>query len=142
MNAWDDAPHRNLLLRENLEPVRTELENGGMVFGWHYYYAGGCGPTQFSFVDFNSFYDELIQSRPGDKLFVFSVDRLADRAILRLGASNSEEPISFDRHLAAVKNALAANIEVVFVWRHLVAGTKTVEHGSGILYGLDDQELV
>ena len=141
MSAWDSTPHRNLLLLENLERVRKELENDGVVFGWHYYYAGGGSGTIFAFADYESYYQELIGSRPGDHFTVYSLDRLADRAIARVGAAHSERPILLDSRFAEVKRALAAGKEVAFVWRRATAEPNRVECAADVMSGPAEEEL-
>ncbi|MBZ5608763.1 MAG: hypothetical protein LAP38_10920 [Acidobacteriia bacterium] len=139
MNNWDNSPQRNLLLPDNLERVRGELANGGVIFGWHYYYAGGGSGSMFTFLDYESYYQELIQSHPGDHFTVFSVDRIAERAMLRVGSADSNQPIVIDQRLAGVKNALAASKEIAFVWRHRVPGTGRTECDAGILDQTDEE---
>jgi hypothetical protein len=141
MSTWDSTPHRNLLLPENLERVRKEFENDGVVFGWHYYYAGGGSGTMFTFADYESYYKELAGSRPGDHFTVYSLDRLADRAIARVGAAHSEKPILLDSRFAEVKKALEAGKEIAFVWRRATAETHRVECAAGVLSGPAAEEL-
>jgi len=141
MSTWDSTPHRNLLLPENLERVRRELGSEGVIFGWHYYYAGGGSGSMFTFSDYESYYRELIKSRPGDHFTVYSADRIADRAMLRIGAAGSNQRISVDGRIVEVNNALAAGKEVVFLWRHTVAETGRIESHADTLSDVTGEEL-
>lgn len=141
MNAWDNTPHRNLLSPENLERVRRQFGKEGVIFGWHYYYAGGGSGSMFAFSDYESYYQELIQSRPGDHFTVYSPDMLLDQAIARIGSAGSDQPIWIDDRFAEVKNALAAGKEVAFLWRRAAPETGRIECDAGVLWDLAEGEL-
>ena len=132
MSVWDNTPSRNLLLAENLDLVRQEFQNHGVVFGWHYYYAGGGSGTMFCHNDYESYYQELNKSRPGDHFTVYSRNRLVNRAAFRLGDPASNQPILAE-DLVVVQNALAAGKEIVFVWCHMQPATGRIECDAGIL---------
>jgi hypothetical protein len=139
--SWEDLRFRNLLLPENLDSVRREFANDGVIFGWHYYYAGGRSGDMFCFSDYESYYRELSQSRPGDHFIVYSRTILVNRAILRIGDVTSNQPISGVSGLADVQSALSAGKEVVYLWCHKLAETGRVECDAGILWDLTEQEL-
>ncbi len=141
MTAWDSTPYRNLLLPENLERVRQEFAHSGVIFGWHYYYAGGGSGTMFTFTDYESYHQELVRSRPGDHFTVYSLNTLADRAIVRIGTASSNQPILIDNRFVEVKNALAAGKEIAFVWRRAVPETGSIECDAGTLSDPTEQEL-
>jgi hypothetical protein len=111
MSNWDRTPARNLLGEENLASVRREFLPGNVVFGWHYYYAGGCSGDMFCFGDFESYHRALERSRPGDHFTVYSADRLTPLAITS----------------AAAQEILAAGREIVAVWRRSNPDTGRIE---------------
>jgi hypothetical protein len=130
MTEWDATPNRNLLLAENLDPIRQEVASGSTIFGWHYHYAGGRSGDTFAYTGFQAFYDELIKSHPGDHFTVYCLDRLAHVAMAR---RNSGEAGSLD----PVREALHASQEVVFVWRGGPTGTAAE---SGVLARWEEVE--
>jgi hypothetical protein len=139
--AWDGTPSRNLLLPENLDLVRHELLNDGVVFGWHYYYAGGRSGDMFCFSDYESYYHRLSDSRPGDHFTVYSRNRLATKALCRLGDPTSNRPILDAHDLVEVKNAMAAGKEIVFLWCHAQPETGRIDCDAGTLWDLTEEEL-
>jgi hypothetical protein len=139
--AWDNTPSRNLLLPQNLDLVRQELLNDGVVFGWHHYYAGGGSGDMFCFSDYESYYQKLSNSRPGDHFTVYSRNKLATKTLFRLGDLTSDHPILDTHSLAEVKTALAAGREVVFLWCHAPPGTGRIACDAGTLWGLTEEEL-
>ena len=131
MSTWDNTPQRSLLSAENLERVRSEFGNDGVIFGFHYYYYGGASGTDFTFSDYDSYYQEVVKSRPGDHFTGYSANRVADRAILRIGTPDSDQPISIDHRFAVVKNARAAKKDVVVLWRKTASRTGRIECDIG-----------
>jgi len=134
-SMWDSTPSRNLLLPENLELVRQALLNGGVVFGWHYFYGGGRSGDMFCFSNYDSYHQALLDSRPGDHFTVYSLNKLVSKALLRLGDPQSSEPI-LNENLIEVKNALAARNELVFVWRQARPDFRYIDCAAGALWDL------
>ena len=139
-SMWESTPSRNLLLPENLELVRQALRNDGVVFGWHYYYAGGRSGEMFCFSNYDSYYQALLDSRPGDHFTVYSRTKLASKALLRLGDPRSSEPI-LNENLVEVQNALAAKNELVFVWCQARLDLGYIDCDAGVLWDLAEGEL-
>lgn len=139
--AWDSTPSRNLLLPDNLDLVRHELLNGGVVFGWHYYYAGGRSGDMFCFSDYGSYYQEISDSRPGDHFTVYSRTRLATKTLFCLGDPTSNQPILDTPDLVEVMNTIAAGKEIVFLWCHARPETGRIECEAGILWDLTAEEV-
>lgn len=139
--AWDDTPSRNLLLPQNLELVRQELSKDGVIFGWHHYYAGGGSGDMFCFSDYESYYQELSESRPGDHFTVYSRNKLMSKTLSRLGDLKSNLPIPDAHGLVEVKAALATGKEVVFLWCNAPPATERIECDAGTLWDLTQEEL-
>jgi len=137
---WDAARSRNVLSPENLELVRQELLNGGVIFGWHYFYGGGRSGDMFCFSDYESYHQALLDSRPGDHFTVYSRNKLAAKALSRLAAPRSDRPV-LNAHLTEVKNALAAGKEVAFLWCCTRPEDRGCECDAEILWDLTDREL-
>jgi len=138
---WDSTPSRNLLLPENLELVRQELLNDGVIFGWHYYYYGGGSGDMFCFSNYESYCQALLDSRPGDHFTVYSRNRLVTKAISRLGDPRSDRPIRNSQDLTDVKGALAAGKEIAFLFHSARPETGRIECDAGVLWALTDEEL-
>jgi len=79
-----------------LEKVRTALDAGDVLFGWHGLYCGGGSPDLPVFTSFRDFEETLERATPGDYFQLASVRQLAVRGSLL-------EPT-----LAAARNYLAA----------------------------------
>jgi len=79
-----------------LEKVRTALDAGDVLFGWHGLYCGGGSPDTPLFTSFCDFEETLERATPGDYFQLASVRQLAVRGGLL-------EPT-----LAAARNYLAA----------------------------------
>jgi hypothetical protein len=140
-SQWDNTPSRNLLLAENMELVRRELRNDGVVFGWHYYFAGGRSGEMFCFSDFDSYNQEVQNSRAGDHFTVYSRNQLAGKAMLRVGDVASDQPTPNARDLVEIRNALTSGKEIVFVRSHKHRETGEIECEAGILWNLGEEEL-
>ena len=140
-SAWDEMPSRNLLLPENLDLVRKELANDSVVFGWHYYYSGGRSGDMFCFSDYESYYQELSNSQPGDHLTVYSRNRVVTRAMVHVGDPTSTQPFSNAHEFVEVKNALSAGKEIVFLWCHAPPETGRIECGAGALWDPTEEEF-
>ena len=138
--AWDGTPSRNLLLPENLDLVRQELAGGGIIFGWHYYYAGGRSADMFCFSGYDAYYQALQNSRPGDHFTVYSRQKLLNKAILRLGDPGSGQRIASSSP-AEIENALTRGEEIVFLWCQAPRATGSIECEVGVLRDLAEQEF-
>jgi len=139
--GWDNTPSRNLLLSENLELVRQELLNDGVVFGWHHYCGGGGSGDIFCFCNYESYYQAVRDSRPGDHFTVYSRNKLLAKAIVRLGDSRSDRPILNTLDLTEVKKALAAGKEIAFIWHSVEPETQRIACDAGVLWASTDEEL-
>ncbi len=140
MGAWSLDSTRDLLADANLGRVRAALTPGNVIFGWHYFYAGGGSGKMFTFDDFESYREEVLKSRPGDHFTVYSLDRLLDRAIARAGAPSSTDSPALETCLGAVKEAVAGENEVAFVWRYLDAATGSVRCEADTLWDMSEPD--
>jgi len=135
-------PSRDLLLAENLDLVRRELSRpDAVVFGWHYYYAGGHSATPFCFTDFDSYYQEVWKSRPGDHFTVYSRSAILDQALCRIGDPSSNKTISPADIPVIVKEALQAGKEICFLSCNPIPDSDGIECKAGILWEANNQRL-
>jgi len=95
----------------------------------------------FCFSDYESYYRELSDSRPGDHFTVYSRNKLATKTLFRLGDLRSNQPILDTHGLVEVKTALAAGKEIVFLWCHALPETERIECDAGTLWDLTEKEL-
>ena len=70
-----------------------------------------------------------------------SRNRLATKAIFRLGDPTSNQPILSADNLVEVKKALAAGEEIVFLWCYMRPETGRLECDAGTLWDLTNEEL-
>jgi hypothetical protein len=62
-----------------LDKVRTALDAGDVLFGWHQYYCGGGSPGNGMFTSFHDFAETLGKARPGDRFQLASLRQLTNR---------------------------------------------------------------
>src|SRR5437879_5762019 len=71
----------NTLSEENLKRVKAAFEEG-WVCGIHLYYAGGCGGDPIAFSAYQAYLVHVLQSRPGDLFYLWSVPEMKRRNLL------------------------------------------------------------
>src|SRR5579871_685350 len=139
--GWEDVPARNLLLPSNLALVREALQNRDVVFGQHYYYAGGRSGDPFCFGDYESYHRAVLESRPGDHFTVYSRRLVLPKALQRVGEPRSTQPILGVDGLGEVREALAAGKEIVFLACWIEPESSRIRSEAGIIWDLTDEEL-
>ena len=110
VSGWAERPELDLFSPESRGAVRSVLVRGsGVVFGWHYYFAGGASRSVVAFTDLDSYEHHLERARPGDHLTLFDLDAVAPLAFARSGRARATsresltdvENAEFDHHLAS-----------------------------------------
>ncbi len=141
MKPWTREQGRNILSPENVRRVREAFEEPhNVVFGYHYYYRGGCSPSEFVFADFDTYLAVVEASKPGDYFTGYSLASVRHLAFATFGALTSDEAIEpAGEDLLAVREILKSDVSVEFVGRKL-DGDRLRCLFEGV-YRLDDEEV-
>jgi hypothetical protein len=89
--GWEQIEERNILAPGNiarLDQALTASAPPNIVFGFHYYYAGGCGHTNIPSSAEKEILHELEASRPGDHFTLYSLAAIAPSADIVLAVDH------------------------------------------------------
>ena len=133
--GWRRIAQRNALASTNVAALRAALAGSGplaLVFGWHYYYAGGCSRTEIITRSADDLLTEIAASKPGDHFTLYSLAATAHLADHRMVLTAGAEQLL----TAATEDAarLSREQEAVAV---LAGPTPALE----TLYDLDQEEV-
>ena len=124
MNRWTENKSQNLLSSESLDRVKKAFEDSGIVFGWHYYYAGGCSRTEFVCSSFEKYYSNVNDSNPGDHFTVYAINNLKQVELIRIGNPFSNKLIAISQDLLFVLSGIP---DLIIIWRYIDQETSLVE---------------
>lgn len=146
LSQWQVVDGRNILSAANLARLRNAFGPSSfdnLVFGFHYYYAGGCGHTNLAARSAEEILRGIEASRPGDHFTLYSLAETAASAeaaiLVDASALNSIDALlvelqlrSAGAELAVLFAAPAPELDVVWkVNERDVADLRTAWTASG-----------
>ena len=103
-----------------------------MVFGWHYYYAGGCSRTEIVTRSADDVLAEIEASKPGDHFTLYDLAHIAHLADHHVTLMSDDQELLAEAVAAAAR--LSRENELVAVFAGPIPTLDT-------LWDLDDQDL-
>jgi hypothetical protein len=152
---WVHRPEGDLFSKENLDAVRMAFRRAnGVVFGWHYFYAGGSSRSTVVFTALDQYLHHIERASPGDIFTLYELDPLLDRAVVLLGDRHSTGPLVLrepvvgladeDAPLLIVRRFVGPLIETVDATATQLLGTsdeRQVEFEQALLWGRGELAL-
>jgi len=142
LDGWQDRPDHNLFSSLNLAVVSEVFagNSAAVVFGWHYFFAGGSNRTEVVFTSNRDFLRYIERARPGDHLTLFDLEAVDQRAFLRVGLRESTARVAMtEPEVAMIDERLIRGEEIAAVRRFVGPLTGEVEASVEELDGSDDQ---
>jgi len=134
-DKWAKLEARNILSAANLALLQSafgSLFRDNVVFGFHYYYAGGCSHTDLASRSAVEILREIEASRPGDHFTLYSLAHIAEFADAVLPVDPAS-PESVESLLEDLRRR-SVNTELVVVFA-------TPAPHIDVLWNLDDRDL-
>jgi hypothetical protein len=134
--GWATNDDLNILSSANQAKIRSAFDQPGVVvFGWHYWYAGGMTRDAVILTSRGDFDREIARSRPGDHFTMYDLARMEGLAFVRFKEPDSlvdGKPVGpptnrLDEALSDLSNLSWGEVNLVQRRRDPVSGATTGE---------------